>query len=400
MNMILTILFALASALSAETIVLRHANVIDGVSNEPIRGATIILRDARIESIGRDDQAGPAGATTLDLAGKWVLPGYVDAHVHISNLRDARRALLSGTTTVRSMGVSNYADVGMRELHRKGMNDIPEFIASGYHVRPHPAEEMFFDFPSLFDLMQGVHGTENVRRLVKANLDHGVQVIKILATERAGTPDTDPRKRTFTDDEIAASIDEAKSHGIPVAAHAHGEEGAAAAVRAGVHSIEHGTYLSDATLEEMKRRGVYLDPTIATVIDLMEPGGDYDDPVLSMRGQHMLPRVREMAQHAVKIGVKIVAGTDTAYAPRSIRRIPHEIVELVGIGMSPMDAIKAGTSASAECLGIANRTGSLQPGKEADLIVIERDPLTYLTALQDVLVVINDGTIVVNRLKW
>ena len=394
------VLIAASFMLRAETIVLRHANLIDGVSDSPIRGTTIILRDGKIENIIRSDETGPAGATVLELAGKWVLPGYIDAHVHISNLRDARRALQSGTTTVRSMGVSNYVDIGMREMHRKGMNDIPEFVAAGYHVRPRPADELFLEFPNLMDLMSGVHGTANVRRLVKANLDRGVQVIKILATERAGTPDTDPRKRTFTDEEIAATIDEAKSRGIPVAAHAHGEEGAAAAVRAGIHSIEHGTYLSDATLEEMRRRGTYLVPTIATVIDLIEPEGDYDDPVLSMRGRHMLPRVREMSQHAQKLGVKIVAGTDTGYGPRSIRRIPHEIVELVGIGMPPMDAIKASTSLAAECLGIASRTGSIQPGKEADLIVVERDPLTYLTALQDVLLVINDGTVVVNRLKW
>ena len=394
------VLIAASFMLRAETIVLRHANLIDGVSDSPIRGTTIILRDGKIENITRSGETEPAGATVLELAGKWVLPGYIDAHVHISNLRDARRALQSGTTTVRSMGVSNYVDIGMREIHRKGMNDIPEFVAAGYHVRPRPADEMFLEFPNLKDLMSGVHGTANVRRLVKANLDRGVQVIKILATERAGTPDTDPRKRTFTDEEIAATIDEAKSRGIPVAAHAHGEEGAAAAVRAGIHSIEHGTYLSDATLEEMRRRGTYLVPTIATVIDLIEPEGDYDDPVLSMRGRHMLPRVREMSQHAQKLGVKIVAGTDTGYGPRSIRRIPHEIVELVGIGMPPMDAIKASTSLAAECLGIASRTGSIQPGKEADLIVVERDPLTYLTALQDVLLVINDGTVVVNRLKW
>jgi imidazolonepropionase-like amidohydrolase len=136
------------------------------------------------------------------------------------------------------------------------------------------------------------------------------------------------------------------------------------------------------------------------VLDLIDPGGDYDDPALSIRVQHMLPRVREMSEKASRLGVKIAAGTDTTYGPKSTRRVPNEIAELVKIGMSPMDAIKAGTSVSAECLGIAARTGSIEPGKEADLIVIERNPLTFLSALQDVLMVINDGTVVVNRLKW
>jgi imidazolonepropionase-like amidohydrolase len=221
-----------------------------------------------------------------------------------------------------------------------------------------------------------------------------------MATERAGLPDTDPRKRVFTDEELAAAVDEARKSGVFVAAHAHGDEGAAAAVRAGVRSIEHGTYLSDQTLAMMKERGAYLVPTIATVIDLIDPGGDYDNPVLSIRGRAMLPRLRETTAHALKMGVKIVAGTDTGYGPASSRRIPHEIIELVNIGMTPMDAIKAATSVSASCIGVDKRTGSIKAGMEADLIAIERDPLTEISAIQDVIIVVNNGRIAVNRLGW
>jgi len=329
-----------------------------------------------------------------------VLPGYIDAHVHIANLEAARRVLLSGVTTARSMGVSHFVDIGFRELHRNGAADIPDFVAAGYHVRPHPAEELFLDFPKLMDLMRGVSGTANVRRVVRANLEHGVQVIKILATERAGTPDTDPRKRTFSDEEMAAIVDEAKSAGIAVAAHAHGDEGAAGAVRAGVRSIEHGTYLSDDTLAEMKKRGTYLVPTLATIIDLIEPGGDYDNAALSIRGRYMLPRAREMAAHAHAMGIKIVTGTDTGYGPTSNRRIPHEIAELVQVGLTPMEAIQSATSVAAECLGISNRTGSIRPGLEADLVVVERNPLKEVSGLADVLLVINDGKVALNRLVW
>ena len=171
-------------------------------------------------------------------------------------------------------------------------------------------------------------------------------------------------------------------------------------MRAGVRSIEHGTYLSDQTLALMKERGTCLAPTIATVIDLTDPGGDYDSPLLSIRGRAMLPRVREVTAHAWKMGVKIVAGTDTGYGPSSNRRIPHEVAELVQIGMPPMEAIKAATSVAAGCLGVEKRTGSVRPGLEADLIAIERDPLADITALQDVLLVINNGKVMVNRLGW
>jgi len=296
--------------------------------------------------------------------------------------------------------VNHFVDVGMRELNHAGAVDLPDVVAAGYHVRPRPAEEFFLDMPKMKDLMAGVNGTESVRRLVRAMIERGANVIKIMATERAGLPDTDPRKRVFTDEELAAAVDEARKLGVFVAAHAHGDEGASSAVRAGVRSIEHGTYLSDQTLRMMKERGAYFVPTIATVIDLIDPGGDYDNPVLSVRGRAMLPRLRETTTHAWKMGVKIVAGTDTGYGPASIRRIPHEVIELVNIGMSPMEAIKSATSVAASCLGVDKRTGSIKPGMEADFIAIERDPTADITAIQDVVMVINNGKIAVNRLGW
>jgi imidazolonepropionase-like amidohydrolase len=320
--------------------------------------------------------------------------------VHLADLRAARTALASGVTTARSMGVNHFVDIGIRELNHAGIADLPDVIASGYHVRPRPAEEMFLNLPKLSDLMAGVNGANNIRRMVRAQIERGVNVIKIMATERAGLPDTDPRKRVYSEEELAAAVDEARRSGIFIAAHAHGDEGAAAAVRAGVRSIEHGTYLSEQTLALMKERGTYFVPTIATVADLIEPGGDYDNAILSVRGRHMLPRVRETTAKAWKMGVKIVAGTDTGYGPTSNRRMPHEAVELVNIGMPVMEAIKATTSLAAECFGIEKRTGSIKRGLEADLIVIERDPLSDINALQDVLMVINNGKIAINRLGW
>ncbi|HEY7543759.1 MAG TPA: amidohydrolase family protein [Blastocatellia bacterium] len=382
-----------------KTLALTHANLIDGVSARPLNDVTVVIRDGRIDSIVTSGET-PPGATVLDLKGRWLLPGFIDAHAHVGDMRAARVALASGSTTLRCLGVNHFADVGIRELHRAGVADLPDVIAAGYHVRPRMAEEFFMNFPAMSNFMNGLSGAENVRRAVRAMIERGANVIKTMGTERAGLPDTDPRKRVFTDDELTAIVDEARKHNVFVACHAHGDEGARAAVRAGVRSIEHGTYLSDETLALMKERGTYLVPTIATVMDLIDPGGDYDNPVLAVRGRAMLPRIREVTTKASKMGIRIVAGTDTSYGPASIRRMPHEIIELVACGMSQMDAIKAATSVSAECLGIDNRTGAVKKALEADLVVIDRNPLTDITAIQDVLVVINNGQIVVNRIVW
>lgn len=382
-----------------KTLVLTHANLIDGVSATALNDVTVIIKDGRIDSVSAGVETVP-GATVLDLKGRWLLPGFVDAHAHVSDMRAARAALASGSTTLRCLGVNHFADAGIRDLSRAGAADLPDVIAAGYHVRPRMADEFFMNFPAMSNLMTGLSGAENVRRVVRLMIERGANVIKTMGTERAGLPDTDPRKRIFTDEELAAIVDEARRHNIFVACHAHGDEGAQAAVRAGARSIEHGTYLSDQTLALMKERGTYLVPTIATVMDLIDPGGDYDNPVLAVRGRAMLPRIREVTAKAAKMGVRIVAGTDTSYGPASIRRMPHEIIELVACGMSQMDAIKAATSVSAACLGIDNRVGAVKKALEADLVVVDRNPLVDITAIQDVLVVINNGHVVVNRIVW
>jgi imidazolonepropionase-like amidohydrolase len=392
-------LHVVASQNETALLAITHANVIDGVSNEPLRDVTVIVRNGKIEQIGKANA--PAGAAALDLKGKWLLPGFVDAHAHIANLAAARLALQSGVTTARDLGVNHFVDIGIRELNHAGITDLPEIIAAGYHIRPRPAEELFIDIPKLADLMgKQVGGAGNLRRIVRAQIERGVNVIKIMATERAGLPDTDPRKRVFNDEEIGAIVDEARKSGIYVAAHAHGDEGAYAAVKAGARSIEHGTYLSDQTLTLMKERGAYFVPTIATVIDLIEPGGDYDNATLSIRGRHMLLRLREVAARAWKMRIKLIAGTDTSYGSQSNRRMPHEVIELAGIGMPAMEAIKAATSVSAECLGIEQRVGSIKPGLEADFVVVERDPLSEIKNLQDIILVVNNGKVAVNRLGW
>ncbi len=389
---IFSLLLSCILVISAQSpvIVLTHANVIDGIGNEPMRDATITIRDGKIASISTGDVTTPAGAQIIDLQGRWVLPGLIDAHTHIGDMASARAALLSGVTTARNMGISHFVDIGIRELNRRGVVDLPDMLSAGYHVYPSPREGLFLDFPQLSDLMGGLRGVDGVRRVTRAQIERGVDVIKVNATDRAGTVSTDPRKQLYSEEEMAAIVEESRKAKLYVAAHAHGDEGGYAAVRAGVRSIEHGTYLSRKTLELMKERGTWLVPTIATMAEMIEPRNDV---ALQIRGKHMVPRLRETAVMAVKMGVKIAAGTDTDYTSTSNFRLVNEMMELVRAGMTPMEAIKAGTAYSADCLGIDGRTGRIKPGLEADLIVVERDPLSYLESALDVLMVVNNGRI-------
>ncbi len=387
-----------ASAGAVEPLVLTNANLIDGLAAEVQPLVTVVVENGKITEISAT--ADRVGARRIDLAGRYLLPGLIDGHVHIASSRAARKALESGITTARSMGVSNYADVGLRDLEAKGVIASPELFAAGYHLRPQVAEAMFLDATELADLWTGISGAASYRRATAVNLDHGVDWIKIASTERAGLPDTDPRKQTMLEVEIAAIVDEAGKRRVPVAAHAHGDEGGWAAVAAGVRSIEHGTYLSRETLELMKEKSTFLVPTLAVVQDLVEPGGDYDDPVLRVRGRHMLPRLMEVVATAHELGVPIVAATDTGFGAHSTLTLQHEIEMLVVAGLSPAEAIAAATSMAARLLGIEDRTGAIAVGMEADLLVVDRNPLEDVLALQDVLLLVSDGEVIVDRLDF
>jgi imidazolonepropionase-like amidohydrolase len=385
----------------AQQLVLRNASLVDVATGNIQRNATVVIDAGRIQAIGTNTTGLPSGARVIDLGGRYLMPGLMDAHVHIATMDQARRALESGVTTARSMGVSSYADVGLNRLEEQGVPGIPEIIPAGYHIRPQPAEPFFFDHPDLSKYMGGkVRGPEAIRAMVRAMADRGIAWVKTTVTERAGLPDTDPRKQIYGDEEMQAMVEEATAHGLPVAAHAHGDAGARAAVQAGVRSIEHGTFLSNETLTLMKEKGTYLVPTMAIVLDLALPGGDYDDAFLQIRGRAMLPRIREVARNARIMGIPIVAGTDTGYGPESITRVCHELEEFIGIGMTPLQAIQAATTVPARLFGIEDRTGRIAQGFEADLIILDRNPVEDIRATQDVLMVINNGRIAVARGDW
>jgi imidazolonepropionase-like amidohydrolase len=392
------VLCLLPTVAAGQDLVLVRANIVDVEAGRVIPNASIVVSGGRIDAVVPAGGALPAGAQRIDLRGRYVVPGLMDAHVHVASLEQARRALASGVTTARSMGASHYADVGLRGLALAGHAEIPEILAAGYHVRPSPAEPFFLDHPELGGhATSGIRTPDAARSMVRAMLSRGVQVVKTNATERAGLPETDPRRQLYDVETLRAMVEEAGSHGIGVAAHAHGEEGAHAAVLAGVRSIEHGTYLADSTLRLMASQGTFLVPTIAIVADLTMPGGDYDNALLRIRGRHMLPRVREMIARARAAGVRIVAATDTGYGPESTVRIGHELEMYVEIGMTPVEALRTATTVAAELFGVADRTGRIAPGYEADLIVLERNPLEDIRAVQDVLMVINNGRVATRR---
>ena len=359
--------------------------------------ANVLIGDGRILSVG--PEMPPAGVETLDVSGKFVLPGFIDAHTHARQLSEVRRALESGATTLRSASVGSYRDVAIGRMVAAGHLAGPDYLGAGVFVTPRIGEARLAS-ESLYGISDDIGSDEDLRMLVRVNAENGVRAVKTRATERAGLPDTDPRKQVFSEAQLRAIVEEATALGIPVLCHAHGDEGARAAVLAGVASIEHGTFLTRETLELMAERGTALVPTYTTLVDLDEPGGDYDHPVLTLRADFMVPRMEQTMRMAQELGVRLITGSDTSYGPESVSRVGVEVANFVKVGLSPIEAIRGATLYSAELLGIAEDTGVIEPGKEADLIVVVEDPLEHIAAIQDVVAVVSNGRLAVNRLPF
>ena len=369
------------------TMVFRHVNVIDGLSDSPSLDTTVVVTDGKITRVDKNPGDLAGTVATFDMQGKWLMPGYVDAHVHFSDIERARTALRLGATTVRTMHCEHFLDVRIREAHRQGGEDLPDVVAAGYQIRPDMAAAFFEDFPALADLGARVSGTDNVRRVVRAMVSRRVDHIKFLATERSGD---DPRKRTFSDEEIEALVDEARKAGLRVAAHAHGDEGTLAAVKAGVHSIEHGTFISDQTLASMQQRGTYYVPTFAR--QLPSRPEDRDNPILAERRRETGSLRNTLTALAAKLGIPLAAGTDLVYETAELS-MSDEALSLQKAGLSPVRVLQIMTSGSATLLGIQKRTGAIKVGLEADFVILGANPLTGLDALKDIRVIVNDGEV-------
>lgn len=391
------LLFALGSATASEqgNFALTNVHVFDGVSKRILRDATVLVADGRIEKVDRGIEV-PAGYERIDGEGNYLMPGLFDVHTHLDNLESAERALDSGVTTVRSASVGAFQDVTLRELVRAGKVAGPDVLAAGVYVTPNLGDSVLAD-PRLVALSGGVNTDEELRLLVQINADRGADVIKTRGTERAGLPGTDPRQQVYTEHQLKVVVDEAARHDMTVLVHAHGDEGARAAVLAGARSIDHGTYLSEETLRLMKERGTWFVPTWVTMNEMNEEQYDY---VLRLRGKHMVPHLEKAIRTAYRLGVRIATGADNYYQAESINRIAFEVEAFVRLGMTNFDALQTATVNSAELLGVDDRTGRIAVGYEADLILLPGNPLEDVAALQDVVMVISNGQIALRRIPF
>jgi imidazolonepropionase-like amidohydrolase len=386
----------IAQAAGADGLALVNCHVFDGVANGIRENATVLVSGDRIERIADGGSAVPIDYETIDCDGLYLAPGLIDVHTHLDNTAAMKRALDSGTTTVRSASVPAFQDVGLRELVRAGALPGPDVVAAGVYVTPDLEDGILAD-PRLAPLHRGVRTEADLRLVVQVNAERGVDVIKTRGTERAGRPDTDPREQVYTREQLAIVVDEAAKHSLPVMVHAHGDEGARAAVEAGARSIEHGTYLSQDTLRLMKDKGTWFVPTLITMIEMNEEQYDH---VLRLRGAHMVPRLEQAIRDAHRLGVKLATGADNYYDEKSINRVALEIWHLVRLGLSPFEALQAATVSSAELLGLGERTGRIAPGYEADLILLPGNPLEDVRALQDVLLVVSNGDVALKRIPF
>lgn len=376
-----------------------NVNLFNGFENKIHRSTIVFVKAGKIERIGKQGDAISKEYEIMDGMGYYLMPGMIDAHTHMDNLASAKRALETGVTTVRTAGVAAFQDVALMELAKSGRIIGPDVVPAGVYVSPNLEETVLADI-RLAPLINGVKTDEELKLLVNVNIDRGAKVIKTRGTERAGRPETDPREQVYTEQQIRVIVQEAGKRGVPVMIHAHGDEGARAAVLAGAKSIEHGTFLTDETLTLMKEKGTYLVPTYITLEDLTQPGGDYTGPVLELRGKFMMPQAEKVFRKAHELGIKIVTGADNNYTAATTSRISLECQHYVRMGMTNFEAIQSATILAAELLGIDKTTGRIDKGYDADLVLLPGNPLEEIRYLQDALFVMSNGQIALKRIPF
>jgi imidazolonepropionase-like amidohydrolase len=381
------------------TYAIKNVNLFNGFENKIYPNAIVFVKAGKIDRVGIAGDKIDSEYEIIDGMGYFLMPGMIDAHSHLDNLASAKRALETGVTTVRTAGVAAFQDVALSELAKSGRIAGPDIIPAGVYVTPNLEETILAD-TRLAPLINGVKTDEDLKLLVNVNIDRGAKVIKTRGTERAGRPDTDPREQVYTEQQISVIVNEAAKRGVPVMIHAHGDEGARAAVKAGAKSIEHGTFLSDETLRLMKEKGTFLVPTFITLEDLTQPGGDYVGPVLELRGKFMIPQAESVIKKAHALGIKIVTGADNSYTANSTSRISLECAHYVRTGMTNFEAIRCATLNAAELLGIEKTAGRIEKGYEADLVLIPGNPLQEIRYLQDALMVFSNGQIALKRIPF
>jgi imidazolonepropionase-like amidohydrolase len=410
-----------------KAIALRAARLFDG--REMRTPGLVVVSGGRIAAVGPGASI-PAGAQVIDLGDATLSPGFIDAHTHLSGMYNAdyrrglldslqqgipeqtllatdnlKKTLMAGITTVRDVGSSDQIDVGLRNAAAAGVIQGPRMLVAVKSIGStggHCDEQNGFR-PGLFGHEstpeQGViNSPDEGRRAVRLNIKYGADVIKICATGGVLSLTDEVDIPQLTQDEMNAIVDEAHTLRKKTAAHAHGAEGAKRAVRAGIDSIEHGAFLDDEALDLMKARGTYYVPTLMALEggkEILAKGGY--PPTVAAKMTAAIESVSQVVRKAIAKGVKIGMGTDAAVYPHG--RNTEEFHLLTGLGMNPLQALRAGTSVDAELLGVQNRIGTLEAGKVADVIAMPGDPTQNIRQTEKVFFVMKDGVIYRNDLE-
>ncbi len=403
----------------ARHVVVYAGHMLDVKTGNTLADQAIEIEGDRIVSVGPAASVkAPADAAVVRLPAATVVPGLIDVHTHLTfNLgdtgysglgisvprealngaRNARVTLEAGFTTVRNVGARGYSDVALRDAINAGDVPGPRMEVSGPALGitgGHCDNNLLpFDYHASDE---GVaDGVENVQHKVREVIKYGADVIKICATGGVLSKGDDPNASQFTLEEMKAIVAEAHRLGRKVAAHAHGAEGVRWASEAGVDSVEHGHLMDDDAIRTLKKNGTYLVPTLYLMDWYRENLERSKVPEYSRRKFEMVSAAgRQNIQKAMQAGVKIALGTDAAVYPHGLNA--HELAVYVRLGMTPLQAIRTATVNAADLLGWSDKVGAIEPGKYADIIAVDGDPLKDVTTLERVKFVMKGGETVKN----
>src|SRR5216117_2885054 len=398
-------------------IVIHAAKLLEVKAGKTVADQSIVIEGDKIVSVGPMAQMQRSTSDRLiDLPNATVLPGLTDAHTHLTGdprnigyqslgisipratltgARNARLTLEAGFTTVRNVGAEGYSDVALRDAINAGDIPGPRMLVSGPALGitgGHCDEDLLpFEYHATAEgVADGVEGVQHKAREV---IKYGADLIKICATGGVLSKGDNPQASQYTLEEMKAIVADAHRLGRKVAAHAHGAQGILWASQAGVDSIEHGSYIDDAAIDEMKKNGTYLVPTLYLGDWFIEHAAENHIPdFLLVKAKAVMPAARKNVAHAFANGVKVAFGTDAAVYPHGLNA--REFAVMVKLGLTPLQAIQAATVNAADLLGWSDKVGTIEAGKWADIIAVDGDPLKDVTTLEHVKFVMKGGAVV------